>query len=141
MTTWKKCIDGYHTALSILIEYEKDGLKSAKPETSLQNMGLHILEKFRINIENCIFFYPQTEKSELNFLSLGLILRGMVSDIINYRYLVKINEIAGPDAVQDETNILDLSFIKEYKAMVRSEIEMAKGDDEVNKRIEQSGTS
>ena len=136
MTTWNQCITYYEKLFDTIQLYAKTNLKEAKTDTVLKTIGLHFLEKLHINLINCIDALRKVERHPLNFLSLGLLLRGMLSDIINYRYLRQVYSVIGPSDFETEVQVLELDFVRAYKRMVDNEKQMAKGDKEMEKLIE-----
>jgi hypothetical protein len=138
MTTWKQNIEFYTTTFDVLQAYGNIELKKLKSDSVLQNLSLHVLEKFHINLINVIAILPKVDTKPINFLSLGLILRGMVSDIINYRYLKQIYAIAGKSGFEIEANVLELDFILAYRKIFESEKLLAGGDKEKEKLMEET---
>src|SRR5690606_31997140 len=102
MTTWNQCSAYYTKVFDSLQAYTSNNLKQVKDDSIRKNISVHILEKIHINLINCLDILPKVEKHPLNFLSLGLILRGMLSDLINYRYLDFVFSTFGNDDFENE---------------------------------------
>jgi hypothetical protein len=136
MTTWKQCSDYHIRVFDAIQAYTLSNFKNIKDDTVEKNISIHLLEKFHINLLNCIELLPRVEKAPLNFLSIGLIIRGMLSDVIQHRYLTMIHDKIGNVDFENEIKVLDLDFIKNYKSMVENEKKMAKADADKVEEIE-----
>jgi|GEM_PF-4445322 len=133
MTTWIECINVYSKIFATLDKYTNERFPVIKDDTALKNISVHILEKFHINLNNSLHIMLEIQQRPLDFLSLGLIFRGMLSDIINYRYLHFIYEHFGQQDFENEVLILELDFAGNYKSIVDSE-KVIGGADETKMR-------
>jgi hypothetical protein len=138
MKTWQQCSEYYIKVFDAMQEYTNSNFKNIKDDTVEKNISIHLLEKFHINLLNCIELLPKVEQTPLNFLSFGLILRGMLSDVIQHRYLTMIHDKIGTEDFENEIKVLDLDFIRNYKSMVENEKKMAGADADKVKEIEET---
>jgi len=129
-------MDFYNKVLGAINSYTNSNFKNIKDDTIEKNISIHVLEKFHINLHNCLDLMPKLEKAPLNFLSLGLIVRGMLSDVIQHRYLTMIHDKISNSDFENEIKVLDLDFVRTYKNMVENEKKMAGANEEKTKEIE-----
>lgn len=93
------------------------------------------LRKFQINIYGIRDFIEHVYMDNDRFLSLGLMLRGALSDAINMRYLNSVREKLGSKEMCIETAVLDRDFIEAYERIIDNEIHYAKANAEQKKEI------
>lgn len=136
MTTWSQCTDYHHKVFDAIQAYTTTNFKNIKDDTVAKNISIHLLEKIHINLLNCIDLLPKVQKHPLNFLSLGLIIRGMLSDVIQHRYLTMVHDRIGNTDFENEIKVLDLDFVRNYEGMVENEKKMEKADEVKEKEIE-----
>src|SRR5688572_25309907 len=90
MTTWTSCLDNYNSVFAIYDEYLITQLRNPNFATYNDRVKGSFLERFHINFLVIRDLIPVVQQHEMKFLSLGLVLRGTLSDVINYRYLNKV---------------------------------------------------
>ena len=64
-------------------------------DSQLQQVNRVFLIKFQNNIMACTPFVEELMLNRVTILSVGLIWRGLVSDLINYFFLKGVHNIAG----------------------------------------------
>lgn len=136
MVTWNDNLKFYTKTFDVLHDYLNAKVTGATPvDTVLKSLSVQMVEKLHINLIVCIDLIPMVAEHSEKFLPYGLVLRGMVSDIINYRYLLQVNEVAGQDVFENEVRVLDLSFVKAYQSFIESEKKLGGADAEMGKII------
>lgn len=136
MVTWQQNQKYYESTFDVLHSYLNSKMKGVAMDTMLKRLSTQMVEKIHINLITCIDMIPMVEKNPMKFLSYGLVLRGMVSDLINYHYLRQVYEIAGKDILENEVKVLDLDFVEAYKSFLESEKKMAGADAATAKAME-----
>jgi hypothetical protein len=81
------------------------------PISEIRRVGFYFLEKLAANVKVTIELVQQ-QNHPLGFVPLSQVLRGIVSDMINYHYLKAIQIICGDDGVRIESQVLDLDLLK-----------------------------
>jgi hypothetical protein len=125
MLKWDDSIKYYAKTHDVTQSYFST-LKTAVSDSWLKIISFHFYEKMEVNVLNSFRLMHSVRKNEMNFVSLSLVLRGMITDVIIYRYLKQIHKIAGDEGFKIEVNALELSFVKAYKRMTENEKLMAK---------------
>lgn len=106
-------------------------------DTTLKKLGIRMIEKINNNVFVCVDLIPKVIEAHQIYLPYGLVLRGIVSDIINYLYLHQVYANVGNDAFEGELKILDLEFVKAYQKFFNSNNKMYPKDPYQEKKIEQ----
>lgn len=125
MINWETTIKHTEQMFDAMHEYGKTVLVGQEYNTKVRQASVSIMEKFHINIINALDLMRKCDENKMHFLSLGLILRGMISDIINYRYLKTIQTDVGGEFFDTELQVLDLDFAKAYQKFLLVENEGA----------------
>lgn len=137
MNTWKQSLKYYNGTLDLLESYTKSkSFMEAGRKSFLKNISVHFLEKFYINLSNSFELLKRVDQNPVNFLSLSLILRGIITDVIVYRYLKQIYEIAGIEGFQIEVSVLDADFVRGYKRIFESEKQLVNNNPELLQAME-----
>lgn len=136
MITWEQNIKYYTQTFDVMHEYLNTKTKDVALDTVLKNVSVQMAEKLHINMIMCLDLLPMVADKPMKFLPYGLVLRGIVSDLINYRYLRQVLDVAGKDVFENEVKILDLDFVSAYKAVVESEKKLGGADDEMKKTMD-----
>jgi hypothetical protein len=130
MTTWAECLTHYNSAFDIFHDYLTTQLVNPNFETHNDRVKGSFLERFHINFIVIQDLIPMVQEHELKFLSLGLVLRGTLSDVINYRYLNKVLVKTNADRFSEEVKILDRDLVEAYGEMTGYEVRLANKDAE-----------
>jgi hypothetical protein len=129
----------YHkTAIAIhkYIASEKRPLSSVDVNRPLEVFNVVMMQKIATNVATTYTLINKSHQAELGFLSLGLILRGIVSDIINYKYLKQIHHLLGEHAFNKEIDILELEFAHAYRKIEESERKLGAVNSETLNKFE-----
>lgn len=132
MTTWPECLTHYNNAFDIYHEYLTTQLANPNFATHNDRVKGSFLERFHINFIVIQDLIPMVQEHGMKFLSLGLVLRGTLSDVINYRYLNKVLAKKGATRFSDEVEILDRDLVEAYGEMTNYEVKLANKDSEPN---------
>lgn len=125
MVTWNQNTVFFdHTIISTQ-QYGQTSLEGFQPASDIQIVGIQMLEKLTVNMINGWRILEHVNEQPLNFISLSLILRSMLTDVIVHNYLKWIQGFAGNAAVTAETNALDSVFVKAYFAIAKAEDDLA----------------
>lgn len=130
MTTWTQCLDNYNSVLATYANYLRTQLGNPNFTDYNDRVKGSFLERFHINFDVIRDLIPLVQGHEMKFLSLGLVLRGTLSDVINYRYLNKVLIKTNNDRFGEEVKILDRDFVKAYGEMTSYEVKLANKDSE-----------
>lgn len=125
MVTWLQNDGFYSRAIDLTAQYGQSHLENFQPTRTIQIVGIQMLEKFHVNLINALRLLPEVHNEHLNFLSLALILRALITDVIIYNYLKRMESIGGNDSVDIESNALDAFFVKAYLEIARAESVLA----------------
>lgn len=130
---WKFIID-FDLIMSHLVNNNK-----IETDSEIRTVCRAFLIKFQNNMKGCEFFIADLGRKEMeqekkeSTLSVGLIMRGVVSDLINYLFLKGIYELGGADALKIEMHRLEAEFVKAYKSMLEMEHTLMNADDAIRK--------
>jgi len=136
MTTWQQNIKYYEQTFDVIHKYLSTNSRDVALDSVLKQVSVQMVEKLHINMIVCIDLLPMVEDKPMKFLPYGLVLRGMVSDLINYRYLRQVLDVAGKDVFENEVKILDHDFVSAYKAIVESEKKLSGADEDMKKLMD-----
>jgi hypothetical protein len=137
MVKWEHNIEYFKRTFDVLHTYLGSKVTGSTPlDSLLKQFSVQMIEKIHINLITCIDFLPMVEDRPIKFLSFGLVLRGMVSDLINYCYLRQVLTVAGKDVFENELKILDLDFVKAYRTFVDSEKKLGGADAEMQELMD-----
>lgn len=138
MTTWANCIADYAAMFEAYSLYLNKHLGTPTLNTFNDKIKFSFLDRFYINFLNIQDMLVLVAEHEGKFLSLGLILRGVLSDVINYRYLNKVHDEHGPERFSEEVRILDRDFVNAYADMTGNEVKRAnkgKSEDTIKEEL------
>ncbi|HTF18145.1 MAG TPA: hypothetical protein VK658_08745 [Chryseolinea sp.] len=135
MTTWNQCQHHYDSIFETFQDYLETQIANVNANTIALGVQLAILQKFQINMICARDFIPYVSEDQKKFLSLGLVLRGIISDVINYRYLNKVRTSVGLDEFEIESKVLDRDFVEAYGKMIGQEAILASADQETKTAI------
>lgn len=132
MTTWTECLNHYNNVFDIYHDYLNTHLGNPTLTSNNDRVKHSFLERFHINFIVIQDLIPMVQEHGMKFLSLALVLRGTLSDVINYRYLNKVLVKRNADRFSDEVKILDRSLVEAYEEMTGFEVKLANKDAEAN---------
>jgi hypothetical protein len=132
MTTWTQCLSLYNEAFDIYDNYLTTQLGNPPLVNYNERVKFSFLERFHINFIVIQDLIPMVEEHAMKFLSLGLVLRGTLSDVINYRYLNKVLIKTNEARLSEEIQILDRNLVEAYGEMTRYEVILANRNVEPN---------
>lgn len=129
MKSWKRNLEYLREFNDITLAlFRASNLNTA---TEIRIVCRAFLLRFQNNLMGCDPFVENLSIAKGSMLSLGLIMRGIVSDLINYRFLQGVYQIGGEGALSIELHRLEAVFTKAYREMLEMEHDLMKSSEAI----------